>query len=171
MSDTSTDTAPAAPNGAQAGAQRMPIIVLAQYLRDLSFENPNAPGIVRDAANPPQGSVQVDVRAKPMGDSTFEVVLSLRAEAKQGEQLAYLLELEYGGVFRTGAVPPEAVEPLIMIEGPRLLFPFARNIVMSATRDGGFAPLLINPIDFAALYREHRQRATQTPAASAEAGA
>ncbi|WP_119460535.1 protein-export chaperone SecB [Rhodospirillaceae bacterium SYSU D60014] len=175
MSDTSTDTAPGtqagAQNGAQPGAQRLPIIVLAQYLKDLSFENPNAPGAIREGAKPPQGQVQVDVRAKPMGESTFEVVLSLRAEAKHGEQLAYLLEMEYGGVFRTGAIPPEAVEPLIMIEGPRLLFPFARNIIMSASRDGGFAPLLINPIDFAALYREHRQRAMQAQAAGAEATA
>ena len=170
MSDTSTDTPPVAQNGTQGGVQRMPIIVIAQYLKDLSFENPNAPGAIREGAKPPQGAVQVDVRAKPMGDSVFEVILSLRAEAKHGEQLAYLLELEYGGVFRTGAIPPEAVEPLIMIEGPRLLFPFARNIIMNATRDGGFAPLLINPIDFAALYREHRQRAQQA-AASAEATA
>jgi preprotein translocase subunit SecB len=168
MSDTETDTAPAAPSGARA----LPLIVIAQYLKDMSFENPNAPEIITETSeNPPQGSVQVDVRATSKGGPNYEVVLSLRVEARREDRLAYLLEMEYAGLFRIGAIPPEAVEPVIMIEGPRLLFPIARETVANATRDGGYAPLLINPIDFAALYRDHRQRAMQEAAQSGnEAG-
>lgn len=170
MSDTANDTAAAAPTGART----MPITVIAQYLKDLSFENPNAPeALAATGDGAPQGSVQVDLRATPKGGSDFEIVLRLRVEARQKERLAYLLEMEYAGLIRIGTVPAEAVEPLVMIEGPRLLFPFARQIIANATRDGGFGPLLINPIDFAALYRDHRQRAAaqqqQQAPASAEA--
>lgn len=158
MSDTATDAAPAAPTAART----MPIVVIAQYLKDLSFENPNAPESLAEAAGgAPEGSVQIDVRATPKSESDFEVVLSLRVEARYKDRIAYLMELEFAGVFRVGDMPKEVIEPAVMIEGPRLLFPFARQIVANATRDGGFAPLLINPVDFAALYREHRQRARE----------
>jgi len=163
MTDEPTTPAPEAPPPAAAA----PITVVTQYVKDLSFENPNAPAVLATATEAPHGNVQVDVQVRPLGASNFEVSLTLRAETKQKGQLAYLVELVYAGLFVIGDVPPERIEPLIMVEAPRFLFPFARAIVMALTRDGGYAPLLINPIDFAVLYRDHRQRLAQQPAAPA----
>ena len=158
MAASNSDSA--APAGtAMRGA---PITVLAQYLKDLSFESPNAPEILTASGEAgPKGVVQVDVRARQLGQASYEVSLNINVEARQQEQVAYVVEIEYAGQFQIANVPPEATEPLVMIECPRLLFPYARAILSMATREGGFAPLFINPIDFAALYREHRQRAVQ----------
>jgi len=134
-----------------------PITVLAQYLKDLSFESPAAPASVGAATELRDGSVTVDVAVNPLG-SNYEIVLRLKVLASHQGNTIYLLEMLYGGIVQLGEVPPEAVEPLLMIEGPRLLFPYARAIVTDMTRDGGFAPLLINPIDFAALYRDFNRR-------------
>lgn len=165
---------------AQAPQPQVPLVVLAQYLKDLSFENPGASPSQTPAQAPlanagaeanaqpsplmPQGRVDVDVRARPIAETTFEVSLVLRAEARRQDQLAFLIEIEYAGLFQLNNVPREAVEPLLLIECPRLLLPFARSIVAQATQDGGYAPLLVNPIDFAALYRAQRQRQAQAPA-------
>ncbi|MEX0697261.1 MAG: protein-export chaperone SecB [Dongiaceae bacterium] len=166
MTDAPTTPAPEAPPP-PAAAAAAPITVVTQYVKDLSFENPNAPAVLANATEAPHGNVQVDVQVRPLGASNFEVSLTLRAETRQKDQLAYLVELVYAGLFVIGDVPPERIEPLIMVEAPRFLFPFARAIVMALTRDGGYAPLLINPIDFAVLYRDHRQRLAQQPAAPA----
>ena len=163
MTDAPTTPAPEAPPPAAAA----PITVVTQYVKDLSFENPNAPAVLANATEAPHGNVQVDVQVRPLGASNYEVSLTLRAETRQKDQLGYLVELVYAGLFVVGDVPPERIEPLIMVEAPRFLFPFARAIVMALTRDGGYAPLLINPIDFALLYRDHRQRAAQQAAAPA----
>ncbi len=166
MTDEPTTSPPEAPPPPPP-ALAAPIAVVTQYVKDLSFENPNAPAVLATATEAPHGNVQVDVQVRPLGASNYEVSLTLRAETKQKDQLAYLVELVYAGVFVIGDVPPERIEPLIMVEAPRFLFPFARAIVMALTRDGGYAPLLINPIDFAVLYRDHRQRIAQQPAAPA----
>ena len=164
MTDEPTTSPPEAPPP-PAGAP--PITVVTQYVKDLSFENPNAPAVLANPTAAPHGNVQVDVQVRPLGASNYEVSLTLRAETNQSGQLAYLVELVYAGLFVIGDVPPERTEPLVMIEAPRFLFPFARAIVMALTRDGGYSPLLINPIDFAVLYRDHRQRIAQQAAAPA----
>lgn len=138
-----------------------PLLVNLQYVKDLSFEAPNAPAIFVDLqTTQPAVGVKVNIQANPLADNSFSVDLQLNIEAKLGEKTAFILELIYGGVF-TLNVPAEHVQPMLLIECPRLLFPFARNIVSEVTRDGGFPPMLLQPIDFVALFR---QRLSDTPA-------
>lgn len=154
--DSATDQAA----GGQAPIA-VPLTVNAQYVKDLSFENPHAPRSLLPGAKPPEVGVTVDVRAQPLGDNVFEVALTVRAEANRDGQTAFLAELTYAGVFTLGDVPQDIIRPVLLIEGPRLLFPFARAILSDAVRDGGFPPLLINPIDFADLYRRRMAEAGQ----------
>lgn len=146
-------------NGAEQSSQAssLPMHVLAQYVKDLSFENPNAPQSLLPNQPQPQVNIGVDVQAQLVGEDVYEVTLQLRCEARQGETVAFIVELSYGGLFQLPGLPQEHHRPVLMIEGPRMLFPFARAIVSSATREGGYPPLLVNPIDFADLY--HRQGA------------
>jgi preprotein translocase subunit SecB len=137
----------------QDGPTSLPMNVLAQYVKDLSFENPNAPQSLMPNQSQPQVNIGVDVQVRLAGDEIYEVVLQLRCEAKQGEAMTFLVELAYAGLFQLPGLPQEHHRPVLMIEAPRMLFPFARAIVSEATRDGGFPPLMINPIDFADLYR------------------
>lgn len=156
------DAGPIQPGAAPVGTPvgRGPIAIIKQYLKDLSFESPNAIEVFGDPTGP-SGGIHVDVRARAVGDGTYEVSLCLNVEAKQEQRIAYIVEIEYAGHVAIGDVPQEAVEPLLMIEAPRLLFPYARAVLTAVTSDGGFAPLLIQPIDFAALYRDHRRRMAQ----------
>ncbi|HEY0835407.1 MAG TPA: protein-export chaperone SecB [Azospirillum sp.] len=137
----------------QGGAQALPLHVLAQYVKDLSFENPNAPQSLLPGQPQPQVNIGVDVQARLAADEVYEVALHLRCEAKQGETVAFLVELAYAGLFQLPGLAEEHHRPVLMIEGARMLFPFARAIVAEATREGGYPPLMINPIDFADLYR------------------
>jgi preprotein translocase subunit SecB len=166
-----TDSPTAGANGADAQARRgIPLTIMSQYLKDLSFENPNAPGIFLNADEPPEGAAQVEVQARQLGPNAFEVTLRLHVEATRRGQVAYILEVDYAGVVEVGAeVPPDRVEPLVMIEGPRLLFPFARAVVALTVAESGFSRLIVHPIDFAAVYRQQRQRqqaASPAPAIS-----
>lgn len=146
-----------------------PLTVVTQYVKDLSFENPGGPDSLLMLKELPHGSVRVDVRVQPRTPPEIEVVLFLAVEAKVNDKVAYVTECEYGGIFRLGRVTQESVLPLIMIEAPRLLFPFARQVIAHAVSAGGFPPLLINPIDFAALYRDKRDEVMkQTGGAAAE---
>lgn len=163
MPDQATDT--------NAALRGVPITVLAQYLKDLSFESPGAPGTIGAATELRQGAVGVDVRVIPVSGPNYEIILRIKVEASHEGKTIYLLELEYGGLVQIGDIPAETTEPLLMIEGPRLLFPYARAIVTGMTRDGGFAPLLINPIDFAALYRDFKRKNRDTAQAAAPAKA
>ena len=147
----------------------VPITVMAQYLKDLSFESPGAPATVGATTELREGSVNVDVKVVPLSGPNYEVVLRVKVEANHDGKIIYLLEMEYGGLVQVGEVAAETVEPILMIEGPRLLFPYARSIVTSMTRDGGFAPLLINPIDFAAMYRDFKRKNREATAAAMEA--
>jgi len=156
MADQATDNA-----NAPTALRNVPITIMTQYLKDLSFESPGAPASVGAVTELRQGSVTVDVAVNAMGETNYEIVLRLKVEASHEGRTVYLLEMLYGGVVQLGEVPAEAIEPLLTIEGPRLLFPYARAIVTDMTRDGGFAPLLINPIDFAALYRDFNRRRTE----------
>lgn len=150
------DGADAANAGAGSGP---PLIVNAQYIKDLSFEAPNTPAVFTQMQQAqPDISVNVDVQARPLEAPVYEVVLNVRADCKTGETQAFLVELSYGGVF-TLNVPQGDVHPVLLIECPRLLFPFARQIVSTTTINGGFLPLMLGPIDFASLYQRQLRKA------------
>jgi preprotein translocase subunit SecB len=137
------------------GAQGAPTLnALAQYAKDFSFENPNAPRSLQAQEAGPQINLQVNVAAKQLAETDFEVDLTLEGNAKVNAEVLFAFELTYSGVFRVQNIPQEQVHPVVMIECPRLLFPFARQIVADAVRNGGFPPLYIDPIDFVALYRQ-----------------
>jgi preprotein translocase subunit SecB len=138
-------------------AAGFPLTVVTQYLKDLSFENPAGPEALVNLKEVPTGTVRVDVRVQPRTPPEIEIILFLALEAKAEGKSVYVVECEYGGLFRLGRVTQDVVLPLIMIEAPRLLFPFARQVIANAISAGGFPPLLINPIDFAALYRDKRE--------------
>ncbi len=134
-------------------ADQPPLQVNGQYIKDLSFEIPAAPQVfLEQQSQNPDIPIHVDVNANSLAPGLFEVVLHLRIEAKLPTKPLFILELDYAGLF-TINVPEEQVHPVLMIECPRLLFPFARNIIADLTRDGGFPPLMIQPLDFVALYR------------------
>ena len=143
------DQKPAAPQAAPA-----PITMHGQYIKDLSFENPRAPqSLIEQKA--PQLTLNVAVQVRQFDPRTFEVALSMEANAVTPEkEPLFMLELVYAGTVSLGQVPPEAFGPLIMIETPRLLFPFARAIIANCTREAGFPPLNVAPVDFVALYRQ-----------------
>lgn len=155
---------------ATAGAEGAPQVgIIAQYVKDLSFENPNAPHSLQNAAGTqPRIEVNVNVGVRRMSDEAFEVDLRIEAIARQEAQKAFQVELLYSGLFGLKNVPEEALEPLLLVEAPRMLFPFARRIIADSTRDGGFPPLLLDPIDFAALYLQQRQQ--QGPGADLTSG-
>ena len=136
------------------GAASPSLSILAQYTKDLSFENPGAPRSLQARENAPDININVNVNANPLSDSDFDVVLTLSAEAKDGERVLFHTELVYGGVFRVTGFPQEHMLPLLFIECPRLLFPFARQIIADITRNGGFPPLMIDPIDFAQMFTQ-----------------
>lgn len=138
-----------------ASKQESPALsILTQYIKDLSFENPGAPASLQKRDGQPEISINVNVNANPIGEDTYDVTLSLKAEGKSGEKSLFLCELVYGGVFRVANFPKEHMLPMLFIECPRLLFPFARQIVADATRNGGFPPLLVDPIDFAQMFQK-----------------
>ena len=128
--------------------------VLAQYTKDLSFENPNAPKSLGQQQQQPSINIQINVGANNIAENEFEVVLSIEGKAESQGTVMFNFELAYAGVFRIANVPQENLHPLVMIECPRLLFPFAREIVATTVRNGGFPPLLLDPVDFVALYRQ-----------------
>jgi preprotein translocase subunit SecB len=147
-----------------AGPQLM---VLGQFIKDLSFENPNAPRSLAPQQQP-QISVSINVNATPSTGSDIEVELKLEGKAEIPGMILFSFELVYAGVFRIQGVPQESMHPMTMIECPRLLFPFAREIVATTVRNGGFPPLLLDPIDFVALYQQRMAEIQpgQTPPAS-----
>jgi preprotein translocase subunit SecB len=135
--------------------QAMPQIgVLGQYVKDLSFENPNAPRSITPTGQQPSINIQVNVDATPISAIDFEVTLRLEGKAEAQGMLLFNFELVFAGAFRIQNVPAETLQPIVLIECPRLLFPFAREIIATAVRNGGFAPLLLDPIDFVGLYRQ-----------------
>jgi preprotein translocase subunit SecB len=134
--------------------QQQTLNILTQYVKDLSFESPGAPLSLRPRENAPGISINVNVNANPIAENDFDVVLTLSAKASEGKDVLFNAELVYGGVFRLVGFPQEHLLPLLFIECPRLLFPFARQIIAEATRNGGFPPLMIDPIDFAQMFQQ-----------------
>ena len=128
--------------------------VLAQYVKDLSFESPGAPNSLRGRDKAPGININVNVAANPLSDKEFDVNLTLNAKASFEKDVLFNVELVYGGVFRIEGFPQEHMLPLLFIECPRLLFPFARQIIAEATRNGGFPPLMLDPIDFAQMFQQ-----------------
>ena len=158
MSDTPGGNGNGEALDAQAAGPQ--IQVLAQYVKDLSFENPAAP--ISLQGQKPALEVGVDVQARGLGTDQYEVMIRVRADAKAATQTVFVCELTFAGVFMLKGIPQENIQPLLLIECPRLLFPFARRVVADVTRDGGFPPLLLDPIDFAALYRMQMARSQGT---------
>lgn len=158
----------AAPAGGQQPAQaaQQNLGVLAQYVKDLSFENPGAPQSIRTRGEQPQIAVTINVEPGEVANNEVEVELKVDVKAKAGENTLFAVELVYAGLFRLTNIPNEAVQVILRVECPRLLFPFARQIIADASRNGGFPPLLIDPIDFLALFR---QRLAQAQAARQQA--
>ena len=152
----------ATPEAGADTAQRL--IVNIQYIKDLSFENPRAPHSLTQQPTAPAVDINVDVNAQNLSPDTYEVVLTIKASAKINDEALFILELVYGAVVTARNVPREMLPPVLLVETPRLMFPFARAIVADATQNGGFPPLMINPIDFTELLRRNTEQAPDTPA-------
>lgn len=163
-----TDVAAA---GSTDAAQGPKFEIVHQYIKDLSLEVPGAPQIFQKQS-PPEVAVNVDVGVQAAGDNNYEIVLRIDARGQSNGDQLFIVELAYGGLFRTaGDIPQEHLQALLMVEGPRMLFPFARNVVASITRDGGLPPLMISPIDFVQLFRDRVARAQAEGAAKNGDGA
>jgi preprotein translocase subunit SecB len=164
MSETTPAPQPGTP------AQQPPLVVNIQYVKDLSFEVPGAPNIYTTLRQQPQVAINLDVQARRIveGGPNYEVTLMIRAEATDGAPgqgdgqtpppVVFIAELTYGGVFTLTGLPDNAIEPVLLVECPRILFPFARNILADVSRDGGFPPVLLQPIDFVQLWQSRRAR-------------
>lgn len=137
--------------------------VVSQYLKDLSFENPNVRKLITGPGDPPSLKIEVNVNAERLENGLFESAIELHATASNTSiGTIYVLETVYAGLFQIDSIPEAALEPLLLISGPTTLFPFLRRIVADTTREGGFPPLLLDPIDFAALYQMRKQEAGKT---------
>jgi preprotein translocase subunit SecB len=141
------------------GASTQQLIVNAQYIKDFSFENPRAPHSLLQQKEPPEVQLGVDVKAQALGQDIYEVVLTINANATTGGEAVFVAELAYAAVVTVRNTSQAMLPTVLLVETPRLLFPFARGVIATATREGGFPPLLLHPVDFAELLR--RQQATQ----------
>jgi preprotein translocase subunit SecB len=150
----SDETTPDIGNDVKEGDQ-VPLVIHGQYIKDLSFEIPGAPQVFIDQPQgQPEMNMNLDVQVEGISDEVFEVILDIKTENKIGGQLAYILELKYAGLF-TLKVPEQHRAPMLFVECPRLMFPFARAILADITRDGGFQPLILGPVDFASLFEQN----------------
>ena len=125
--------------------------VLSQYVKDLSFENPNAPAVYQWQGQP-QIDVQFNIASAQVGDDIYEVVVKVEVKAVAADKVAFQVELAYAGLFALRNIPADQLQPFLLAEAPRILFPFARRVLADCVRDGGFPPLMLEPIDFGALY-------------------
>src|SRR5712691_10349615 len=148
-----------------ATAEMPSLSILVQYSKDFSFENPKAPQSLLQQQQQPQIGIQINVNPRQIAATDFEVELKLEGKAELNGNVLFAFDLNYAGVFRLTNIPQENLGPLLMIECPRLLFPFAREIISTAISNGGFPPLLLHPIDFVGLYQRRlaEMQATQQP--------
>lgn len=157
-------SAPAEGERSQAtGAQ---LNVLGQYIKDLSFESPAAPEVLQTPPPNPQLQVTVNVNVAAKSEENYEVVLNIEVHAKGDTGVIYNVELFYAGMFRLRGVPQNMLQPVLFIDCPAILFPFVRRVLADVTRDGGFPPLMLDPIDFGRLYAQNMSRAGQGQAAN-----
>ncbi len=145
-----------------SGSQSVQFSVLAQYIKDLSFENPNAPESLRGPGKNPGLQINVKVNANKLEDDIFESEITLEAKATNEDGIIYMLELVYGGVFRIAGVAQEALHPILYVNCPTLLFPYVRRLVSDLSREGGFPPIMLDPVDFGILYQEKLRASGQT---------
>jgi len=150
MAEETKDTAATEP------APQMNIV--GQYIKDLSFENPNSPASLA-AGSAPEIAIGINVGAQKQENGTYAVELSINAKATREGSLLFNVELVYGGLFNIQNFPENQLHPLVMIECPRLIFPYARQVLSTVTQTGGFPPLLMEPVDFAAIYRQNLEAA------------
>lgn len=130
--------------------------LISQYVKDLSFENPNAPTVYQ-WQDQPKIDVQFNIGSNQVAEDVYEVLLKIDVRAESGDKVAFQVELAYAGLFGLRNIPEEQLPPFLLAEAPRILFPFARRVLADAVRDGGFPPLLLEPIDFGALYMSQAQ--------------
>ncbi|WP_421789550.1 protein-export chaperone SecB [Hyphobacterium sp.] len=148
----------------QGNPQDLPQMrILAQYIKDLSFENPGAPATLRANQAQPNIDINIDVQARGLENDQYEVAIIMSARAQRGEDTVFICELNYCGLFEMKNFNDQERQPMLLVECPRIIFPYARRVFADATRDGGFPPLMLEPIDFAGLYRQ--QLAKQQAAA------
>jgi len=166
MTDTDIAGSASDPNG-QAAEAGPSIRILAQFIRDLSFENPRAPDSLRPTGAQPQIDVGVELNARPRPDELYEVDLKFTASAKHASDPVFQVELLYGGLFQISGVPESDIEPVLLIECPRFMFPFVRKVIADLTTEGGFPPFMLDPIDFAAIYAARRNQLSGEPAGEA----
>jgi len=146
--------------GADIGADAQ-LAVVAQYVKDLSFESPGAPQTLQGPGENPELKVGVNVQAGPRGDDVYEVVLNFEAHARSDAGVIYNVELAYGGLFRLHNIPQDVLQPVLFVDCPTILFPFVRRVLADVVRDGGFPPLMLDPIDFGRLYAQNLSRGQQ----------
>ena len=145
--------------GQQAQESPAQLNVLAQYVKDLSFENPNAPRSLAPNQTQPSIGIQINVGVAPLSETDYEVSLKLEGKAENSGTVLFAVDLTYSGIFRLQNVPQQALHPLLMIECPRFLFPFARRLIADLSAEGGFPPFMLEPIDFAGIYAARRAQA------------
>ncbi|MFC3581574.1 protein-export chaperone SecB [Sphingomonas hylomeconis] len=143
--------------------------LLSQYVKDLSFENPNAPAIYQNQTAP-QIDVQFNIGSGQVGEDVYEVVLKIEVRAEAEGQVAFIVDLSFAGLFGLRNIPAEHLQPFLLGEAPRLIFPFARRVLADAVRDGGFPPLLLEPIDFGTLYQQQADAEGQPAVTTGEVG-
>ncbi len=160
MSETTPepDQGSATPPENAEDSDRIPLAVHGQYIKDFSFEVPGAPKIFVEApAGQPEMNLNLDVQVEGISSEIFEVVLDIKAETKVADQTAYILELKYAGLFSVN-VPEEHRAAILFVECARLLFPFARSVLADVSREGGFQPLILGPVDFASLFEQNIEK-------------
>ncbi|MGE0626223.1 MAG: protein-export chaperone SecB [Hyphomicrobiaceae bacterium] len=157
MNDSSNGAQPG--NAADSEQQGVQIRIAAQYVKDLSFENPNIERLLSGPGDNPNLNVEVNVNSRPMAENLYESAIHFTAQAVSTQGVIYDFEVVYAGLFHLENLPQEALEPFMLVNAPTLLFPFLRRLVADVTREGGFPPLLLDPIDFAQLYLQRQQQA------------
>ena len=167
MAEPTTPAAPPSPDGQAATGNE--VVINAQYIKDLSFENPRAPQSLLQTQQQPEVQVGVDVKAQNIAPGFYEVVLTVHAEAKSNNERIFLVELIYGAVVSLNNMAESGMPRALLVEAPRLIFPFARAIIANSTRDGGFLPLMLQPIDFAQLLAQQQPPQSPVPGGSAVA--
>jgi preprotein translocase subunit SecB len=153
-------------NGLEGGGEGPQVGLLSQYVKDFSFENPNSPAVYQWQMQP-NIDVQFNIGSQQLNEDIHEVSLKIEITARGEQQTAFAVDLTYAGLFALRNIPQEQLQPFLLAEAPRLLFPFARRVVADAVRDGGFPPLMLDPIDFASLYM---QRAAQVQSGGISGG-
>ncbi|MCB1517024.1 MAG: protein-export chaperone SecB [Hyphomicrobiaceae bacterium] len=171
MADNDTPAEGAAAANPAAGQPAPQISIAAQYIRDLSFENPEAPKSIMAGPTPPHFNVGINVGVKKQEDDLYAVELTINAKAERDSDVLFSIELIYGGLFRLMHVPEQQLPLFLMIECPRLIFPFARQTIASVVQAGGFPPMLMEPVDFAQIYRQNLQRMAEMQQQAVNGGA